>query len=249
MRLGLISDIHGNLLALDAVLAEIEREDLDRLVCLGDVVAGPRANDALARIRGLDCPVIMGNWDAWSVDGMPEPAGSIEEKLYAIGAYWAERLDDDDRDFIRSFVPTVEVDLGPGARLLCFHGSPNSYDDWIVATTPDDEVARMLDGFGAPVLVGGHTHLQMVRRYDDALFVNPGSVGLPFARWSPDAVEIAPRAEYAVVTVSDGHFAVDLRRTRYDVESHLRGGLESGMPHADWWASSWQTAKQNRAAA
>jgi predicted phosphodiesterase len=240
MRLGLISDIHGNLLALEAVLAELEREHLDRLVCLGDVVAGPRANEALDRIRALDCPVIMGNWDAWSVDGMPEPTTPVEEKLYAIGAYWAERLDDDDREFVRGFASTLEVNLGPGAGLLCFHGSPNSYDHWIVATTPDAEVAQMLGGFDAPVYAGGHTHLQMVRRYEEALFVNPGSVGLPFARWSPEDVEIAPRAEYAILTAADGHLAVDLRRTSYDVEAHLRGGLESGMPHADWWAASWQ---------
>jgi predicted phosphodiesterase len=240
MRLGLISDIHGNLLALEAVLAELEREDLDRLICLGDVVAGPRANDTLARIRALGCPVIMGNWDAWSVNGMPDPSTAVEEKLYAIGGYWAERLTDADRDFIRSFVPTVDVELGPSAKLLCFHGSPNSYDHWIVATTPDDEVARMLAGFDAPVFAGGHTHLQMVRRYSDALFVNPGSVGLPFARWSPEGVEIAPRAEYAVLTASDGRLAVDLRRTRYDVDAHLRIGLESGMPYADWWSASWQ---------
>jgi predicted phosphodiesterase len=243
MRLGLISDIHGNLLALEAVLAELERAELDRIVCLGDVVAGPRANDALGRIRALGCPVIMGNWDAWSVDGMPEPTGPVEEKLYAIGAYWAERLAADDRDFIRGFLPTLEVELDADTTLLCFHGSPNSFDHWIVATTPDEEVAAMLAGSEAPVMAGGHTHLQMVRRYSDSLFVNPGSVGLPFERWSPDDVLIAPRAEYAVVTSRDGRLAVDLRRTSYDVDAHLRTGLASGMPHAEWWAASWQRGR------
>jgi predicted phosphodiesterase len=247
MLLGLISDIHGNLLALEAVLAELEREPLDRLVCLGDVVAGPRANEALARIRGLGCPVIMGNWDAWSIDGMPQPTSSVEEKLYAIGAYWADRLDDEDRDFIRSFVPTLELELEPEKTLLCFHGSPSSFDHWIVATTPDEEVARMLAGRKAPVMAGGHTHLQMVRRYSDSLFLNPGSVGLPFELWSPEDVRIAPRAEYALLTSADGRLAVELRRTTYDVEAHLRSGLESGMPHADWWAASWQHARMGSA--
>jgi predicted phosphodiesterase len=184
----------------------------------------------------------MGNWDAWSVDGMPKPTTPVEERLYAIGAYWAERLGDEDREFIRGFVPTLELELGRGRTLLCFHGSPNSFDDWIVATTPDDEVAAMLVGFRAPVLAGGHTHMQMVRRYEDSLFVNPGSIGLPFELWSPEDVLIAPRAEYAILTANDGRLAVDLRRTTYDVEAHLRGGLESGMPFADWWAASWQRA-------
>jgi putative phosphoesterase len=239
MRLGLISDIHGNLLALEAVLAELEREAPDRLICLGDVVAGPRANDALARVRALDCPVIMGNWDAWSADGMPDASNPVEQLLYDIGAFWAERLGEDDRDFIRTFVPRMQLDLD-GTTLLCFHGSPTSYDDWIVATTSDNDVEEMLGGYDAPVLVGGHTHLQMVRRYSDSLFVNPGSVGLPFELWSLAGVQIAPRAEYAILTAEDGRLAVDLRRTTYDVEAHLRSGLESGMPHADWWAASWQ---------
>jgi predicted phosphodiesterase len=90
------------------------------------------------------------------------------------------------------------------------------------------------------VLVGGHTHLQMLRRYSHSLFVNPGSVGMPFELWSKEAVQIAPRAEYAILSVEDDGFAIDLRRTEYDVEAHLRTGLESGMPHADWWAASWQ---------
>ena len=242
MRVALISDIHGNLLALDAVLAELEREEPDHLVCLGDVVAGPRANDALARIRDLGCPVIMGNWDAWSVDGMPEPSTKVEQRLYDIGAYWAERLDGDERDFICTFAPTLELGLDGDRKLLCFHGSPNSFDDWIVATTPDEEVAAMLGGYAAPVLAGGHTHLQMLRRYSDSLFVNPGSVGLPFEHWAPEEVQVARRAEYAVLTADDGRLAVDLRRTSYDVEAHLRAGLESGMPHAEWWAAGWQPA-------
>jgi predicted phosphodiesterase len=239
MRLGIISDIHGNLLALEAVLAELDGEAPDHLICLGDVVAGPRAHEALARVRGLGCPVIMGNWDAWTVGGMPEPLSAIEERLYDLGAFWAQRLDDDDREFIRTFVPRIELDLD-GARLLCFHGSPRSFDDWIVATTPDSDVDGMVDGFEAPVLVGGHTHLQMVRRYSDSLFVNPGSVGMPFELWSPDAVRIAPRAEYAILSVEEGRLSVELRRTSYDVEAHLRVGLESGMPHAEWWAAPWQ---------
>jgi putative phosphoesterase len=239
MRLGIISDIHGNPLALEAVLAELDREAPDRLICLGDVVAGPRAHDALARVRELGCPVIMGNWDDWSVDGMPEPSNPVEERLYDLGAFWAECLEEGDREFIRTFVPRIELELD-GMRLLCFHGSPCAYDDWIVATTPDPEVDQMLGGFEAPVLVGGHTHLQMLRRYAGALFVNPGSVGMPFEHWSREAVRIAPHAEYAVVSVEDGRFEVDLRRTGYDVQAHLRTGLESGMPHADWWAASWQ---------
>ena len=71
MRLGLISDIHGNLLALDAVLDELNESRIDRLVCLGDVAAGPEPRETVERLRELGCPVVRGNWDTWVLDGVP----------------------------------------------------------------------------------------------------------------------------------------------------------------------------------
>jgi putative phosphoesterase len=239
VRLALISDIHGNVAALDAVLSELEHERVDEVVCLGDVVAGPCAAEALRCIRRLGCRVIMGNWDAWSVNGMPEPTAEVEERLYEIGAFWAEQLDDDDRAFIETFVPTLEIELCAQTSVLCFHGSPASFDDWIVATTPEDDVTRMLNGADAPLLAGGHTHMQLVRQHGEALLVNPGSVGQPFVTWSRDAVRVGAAAEFAIVESDDGHLSCDLRRTSFDVDSHVRAGLESGMPYAEWWAASW----------
>ena len=71
MRLGLISDIHGNLLALDAVLDELNESGMDRLVCLGDVAAGPEPRKTLERLREVGCPIVRGNWDTWVLEGVP----------------------------------------------------------------------------------------------------------------------------------------------------------------------------------
>ena len=71
MRIGLISDMHGNLPALEAVLAKLDEEAVDRLICLGDVAVGPWPSDTVKRIAGLDCACIVGNWDAWMLDGVP----------------------------------------------------------------------------------------------------------------------------------------------------------------------------------
>ena len=239
MRVGLISDIHGNLLALDAVLAELDRAGVDRIVCLGDVESGPQANEALARVREVGCPVIMGNWDDISIHGLPEPTDELEEKLYAIAAWWSEHLTDESRAFINTFVPTLEVALDDKATMLCFHGSPSSFDHWIAATTPDEEVKGMLGDADHAVFAGGHTHLQMLRRYSSKLIVNPGSVGLPFRIWKHGEVQIGRWAEYGIVSVEDGRIAFDLRRTDFDVEAHLQIARESGMPYADWWVGSW----------
>ena len=91
----------------------------------------------------------------------------------------------------------------------------------------------------ADVMVGGHTHLQMVRRYERSILLNPGSVGLAFSDWWPKRVRIAPWAEYAILTVGEGRLAIELHRTTFDVESFLKLSLSSGMPHAQWWVDSW----------
>lgn len=240
MRLGLISDLHGNLSALEAVLGELEREGVDRIVCLGDVAVGPLPSETLNRVRDLGCPVVMGNWDAAFVAGLPPATDELSQMLNEINGWWSEQLTDEDREFTRSFVPTLELELD-GLPVLCFHGSPRSFDEMLVATTPDGELEGMFPGPRPPLLIGGHTHLQLIRRFDASLIVNPGSVGLPFRDWPPKRVRISPWAEYGVVDVEGGQVRVDLRRTPFDVAGYLSMSRASGMPHAEWWADCWVT--------
>src|SRR5262249_55790291 len=239
MRIGLFSDVHGNLLALDAVLADLEAQDVDRIVCLGDICFGPKAPDCLERVRGLGCPVVLGNWDAWSIDGFPPADDPVGLMLYEIGAWWAQQLGDDDRAFVRSFVPTLEIPLGDGTKMLCFHGSPHSFSDWIFATTPDEDLEQMFGDIDARVLVGGHTHLQLVRRFGRSLIVNPGSVGQPFSQWWPRPIRVAHWAECGIIDVEGDHVSVELRRVPYDVDALLAIFAASGIPAARWWIDSW----------
>ena len=239
MRVGLIGDIHGNAPALDAVLAELEHERVDRIVCLGDVAIGPQPRETVDRIAAIGCPVVMGNWDACLLGAAPDVQGELEGVLSALCSWAGEQLTPRHRDRVRGYAETVEVDLGEGASLLAFHGSPRSYADWILATTPDDELDEMLAGREATVLAGAHTHFQLVRRHGESLLVNAGSVGLAFRRREPGVMRISPWAEYGVVVRADGRLSVELRRTDYDVERFLESMRASGMPHADWWAELW----------
>src|SRR5262249_31638538 len=102
----------------------------------------------------------------------------------------------------------------------------------------DEDVETMLGDANAPVIALGHTHFQMIRRYDDMLLVNPGSVGLPFARRAP-VMPMSPWAEYGVLTIADGRLSVDLRRTPFDVAALRQLIAASGMPHAEWWEALW----------
>jgi putative phosphoesterase len=245
VRVGLISDIHGNLPALDAVIADLEREGVDEIVCLGDVAVGPQPAETLARVKELDCRGIMGNWDAAFLGEMPEPKDKIGERLVEIGEWWRSYLSDADREFMASFETRLELDLG-STPVLFFHGSPKSYDDWIFATTPDEELRPMLDNVEQRVLVGGHTHVQMIRRYLETVIINPGSVGLPFREWWPRPIRISPWAEWGILEGEDGRLSMDLRRTPFDVDAFLKLSLSSGMPHAEWWAKSWSRDLERR---
>jgi putative phosphoesterase len=233
VRLALISDIHGNLPALEAVLEEIQKEDVDEILCLGDVAVGPQPGETLDRVRELGCPVVLGNWDAYFIRGFPSHQSEIGQQLVEMGEWWAGHLTSEQRAFIETFTEELRR---PG--LVAFHGSPRSYEDFIYATTPDSELTQMLDGTRAPLLAGGHTHFAMVRHFDGALFVNPGSVGLPFAK-QEQVMRISPWAEYAIIDSDDGLLSVELRRTAFDVDSLLELIRTSGMPHADWWAGLW----------
>jgi diadenosine tetraphosphatase ApaH/serine/threonine PP2A family protein phosphatase len=89
-------------------------------------------------------------------------------------------------------------------------------------------------------MLGGHTHVQLVRVVEGTLFVNPGSVGLPFRGLPLGRLQpISPWAEYALVRVDGERLSVDLRRAPYDVEEMLEHTIASGAPHADWWAATW----------
>lgn len=242
MRVGFISDIHGNLFALESVLADLEKQNVDRVVCLGDICFGPQAHECLARVRALECPIVLGNWDAWSTEGFPPADDPIGVMLYEIGDWWASLLTDDDRAFVKSFVRTLDVATEDGTVLHCYHGSPRSFNDWIFATTPDDDLKPMFAGVEAPILVGGHTHLQMVRRWGPQMIINPGSVGQPFSQWWPKTIRVGSWAEYGMITAADGWLQIDLRRVPFDVEGLLEFCRASGMPHGQWWIDSWNPA-------
>lgn len=241
MRVAIFADIHGNLPALEAVLAEIDHEQPDHVICLGDVAAfGPQPREVVALLRERDYPTAMGNADEWLLH--PQPTQAQDEggrKIEAIDRWAADQLAPADLDYLRTFQPTLTLDLG-GATLLAFHGSPRSNTEIIVATTPDDELATMFKGFNATVMCGGHTHAQLVRRYATTLILNPGSVGLPYEQVSDRTVRNPPWAEYALVTWKDGRLSIDLRRVRYDVAPVVQAALASGMPYMEWWTEGWQ---------
>ncbi len=242
MRLAIISDIHGNLIALEAVLAVLAQEEIDQMVCLGDVAAtGPQPHETIARLRELNCPVVMGNTDDWLLNPHPHPVHDENSHRFTDIDFWcAEQLSPADLAYLRTFQPLLEQPIGDQVTLLCFHGSPQSNTDLIFATTSEEDLERMLSGFQATGMAGGHSHTQMLRRYKDVLLFNPGSIGMPF-EYSRQTGQVRnpPWAEYALLSWIDGQASLEFRRVGVDVEAIIQAVFDSGMPHAQWWTQDW----------
>ena len=218
MRVALISDIHGNEIASNAVLAAIEKEGADRIICLGDVATlGPRPNAVIQRLSELGCPCIQGNHDAFLLD--PEFIHAYTDVPVIIEAVdWCRRqLSDTELDFLRTFQPGMEVSLDQDLTLALYHGSPRSCTEDILSTTPPDDLDRLLGDMQATVLAGGHTHIQMLRQHEGRFIVNPGSVGLPFKAYIGGKTPIVlAHAEYAMVEAQGGGVRVHLHRVPLD---------------------------------
>lgn len=227
MRIGLFSDVHGNLAALDAFVADLERHPVDRLVCLGDVIqGGPQPVECLARLRSLDCSVVLGNADWYVLSGDPgvEPETDAQRE---VREWTFEQLSEADRKYVRSFTPTVDE-----PPLLGFHASPGSFEDVILPSTPEEDFRRLLGEPDARILAGGHTHQQFLRRRGGSTFVNPGSVGLSYDyALLPDAVRFDPWAAWAVVELDDGgSTSIDFRRAPFDREQVVAAIGASTLP-------------------
>ncbi len=247
MRVAVISDMHGNDLAFEVIEADIQRQRIDQIVCLGDAIqGGPQPAAVLQRLRRLGCPVVMGNADSWLISGEETgDEGIPPERLRKMGEIrlWSlSQLSESDRAFISNFQPTVTINLEKDLNLLCFHGSPTSFDDVILPTAPEEEFQKFLGGYADYILTGGHTHAQQIRRNGRYFFFNPGSVGFAYSHNQPEnEFHADPWAEYAILTVENGQVGLKFRRTPFDAKELIRIYRESGRPFADEAITQYQT--------
>jgi predicted phosphodiesterase len=225
MRIAALYDIHGNLPALEAVLAEVELLDVDAIVVGGDVAPGAMTPQTIARLRALGdrARFVMGNGDREVVEALdaasaPDPAA--DDPFARILAAEVVRLDRADRDFLASFEPVVRLEAdGVGPALFC-HGSPRSDTEIITQVTPPERLAPMLAGVDEPTVVIGHTHHQFVLEHGGRRVVNAGAVGMPY--------QGAAAAFWLLLGPE-----IDLRRTDYDVEGAIATMRAAGPADID----------------
>src|SRR3954464_15001132 len=222
MRIAALYDIHGNLPALEAVLAEVELLDVDIVVVGGDVAPGAMTPQTIARLRSLGdrARFVMGNRDhevieAFDADPPPDP--EAPDPLTRILAAAGARLARADRDFLAAFEPVVRLEAdGVGPTLFC-HGSPRRGNGIITPVTPPERLAPMLAGVDEPTVVIGHTHHQFLLEHDGRRVVNAGAVGMPYQ---------GAAAAFWLLLGPD----IDLRRTDYDVAGAVATMRAGGPP-------------------
>lgn len=242
MRTAVFSDVHGNLVGLETFLADAADRAVDNCVCLGDALqGGPQPRACLDRLASLGCPIVLGNADAFLIDLDPSVEPATQEQLDV--ARWTQsELGTDGIEQIRAFQPTVRLDLGGGRALLAMHGSPASFNEILLPSTPENETRAAIVEVDADIIAGGHVHMQWTRPIAHRVLLNPGSVGLAYdhEHADDDNVRLSPWAEYAIVDSTGGHLSIELHRARFDPAEVVGAITRSGQPHAASFARGWR---------
>jgi putative phosphoesterase len=210
VRVAALYDVHGNVSALEAVLLDVERENVDTIVCGGDVTWGPFQSECITLLRDVGARFVAGNCEHDVLHGDSER-----------DAWCRERLTEADRAAIEAWPLTLQLDVGPLGSVLFCHATPQSNEAILTRITPDEDAVEALAGADSDVVVCGHVHVQYDRRLPGGpRLVNPGSVGL--------AYETMPAAYWALLDDD-----VELRRTEYDLDTAVAALVTSGFPEAD----------------
>jgi putative phosphoesterase len=226
MRIALLADLHANLPALRAVVADVTAIGCEAIWCAGDVVGrGPHPNEVVEELRRLDVPTVQGNWDE-AVGMGREVTGSIwashdqEAAGYASLAWTTARLSEEHRAWLRQLPATMRLEI-PGRTALLFHGTPLKQHEYLWEDRPSRYFARIAADEGDDLYCFGHTHEAFHRVMSQAHFVAAGSVGC--------CSSTEGRAKYAVIYVTEADVAVGFRTVEYDQAPVLADLAAAGL--------------------
>ena len=219
-RVAALYDIPGNLAALRAVLADVSRAEADLVVVGGDIAWGPFPRETIELLNDLGSVVfIRGNADR-EVGSRFDQKDGLDDVAAAITGWCADRLTDEQLQWLRDQRETVTIDIeGLGPTLFC-HGSPRNDEEMLTAETPPERLAAAMTGVKADTVVCGHTHMQFDIRAAGHRIVNSGSVGMPY--------EGKPGAFWTLFGPG-----IEPQRTTYEIAVAARGMIATGCPHVE----------------
>lgn len=225
MRVAVISDIHGNQIALEAVLQDLaQQSDVEQIVIAGDLcLNGPCPKEVLDIIQGLNCPVVQGNVDAETVNEAPDKG----VKKRSTVSWTREQIGEAGVDYLAS-LPTSHLVANPdGSDLLVVHANPLNLEDAIFPNAPDSTLEHLLGDLNETVgaLAFGHLHIAYTRRWRNLLLADVGSCGVPR--------DEDVRSAYGILTWGATQWEAEIRRVPYDVKAVVKQIKASGMPNEE----------------
>ncbi len=227
-RITIFGDIHGNLPALEAVFADIDKQEMNPLYCLGDLVGyGTFPNEVIAAVCQRNIPTLMGNYDQGVGSNSDDcDCAYTSKEAEALGKRsiaWTNKITtDENKQYLRQLINQIPLQLG-GLHVLLVHGSPRKINEDLYEDRPDATMERLLDLAEADVLVCGHTHKPYHRIFLSGRHViNAGSVGKPKDK--------NPAACYVVLEATGYNLRVEFRRVPYDIERAAQAIEASEMP-------------------
>ena len=218
MRVAAIYDIHGNLPALEAVLADIRREHVDQIVVGGDVVPGPMARECLELLNSLRVPTrsIRGNCEVSALAAMAgNDPGRMPESAKETMRWTARELESSYKSTFDSWPKTLQSEIPGLGRVLFCHGTPRDENEIFTKLTPEDRLLPIFENCGADLVICGHTHMQFDRAIGKTRVVNAGSVGMPFGPPGADWLLLGPAVELRHTNYSAVEAAARIRATNY----------------------------------
>ncbi len=225
MRIAVLSDIHGNQLALEAVLRDLEgQERCDQLIVAGDLcLNGPRPREVLQMVQDLHCPVIQGNTDLEMVTQAPEKG----EKKRSVVSWTREQIGQSGIEYLAGLPFSYRVSNPVERDLLIVHANPLNLEDAIFPNADDEALESLLSGLDERVgaLAFGHLHIAYTRYWRGLLLADVASCGVPR--------DEDLRAAYGILTWQESQWEAEIRRVPYDVQAVAKQIKTCGMPNAE----------------
>lgn len=228
MKIAVLSDIHGNGVALNYVLRDMERQEITKAIILGDVVMkGPMPTEAMKKLKRLDVIAwIKGNTDLWfeEINEKDEPKTDNEKKLYSFYSYAKKNMTNEDVKFIND-LPVEYSFTYNGIKILCVHGTPQSIVEAIDGSVDIEDIKEAIKDVKDDVILCGHSHCSFIGEALGKKIFNVGSIG--------NSLDNDNRASYGILDFSNRHVELINRRISYPVDEILENAEKNNFPYFD----------------
>ncbi|MFO7815144.1 MAG: metallophosphoesterase family protein [Halanaerobiales bacterium] len=234
MKIAIFSDIHGNISALEAVMEDIEYVGVDKTYCLGDLVGyGPYPNEVIELIKENEIETVMGNYDkgvGFNLDDCGCAYKTQEKKALGDRSLeWTKKeVTDQNKDFLKALQENIKFEV-EGEKVLLVHGSPRKINQYLFFNHPGRSIKRMMEDYDADIMVTGHTHLPYVKKINDKLLINEGSVGKQ-KPYHQEQKSFSREAKYLILNLGKESVSTELRSIRYDYEKIAQDIKDSELP-------------------